>query len=119
MKRILTNKKFITMIFMIIAALFILFGTSGCYNYMNEQTVECTVEEKWIKRTNSEGSDLYLVSCGGKVYKVADLLFKGKFNSADIYAKLKVGNKYRLTTTGYRWGFLSEYQNINEYELIG
>lgn len=118
MKRILTNKKFITKIFMIIAVAFILFGTTGCVGYMNEQTVECTVEEKWIKRTSSEGSDLYLVSCGGKVYKVADLLFKGKFNSADIYANLKVGKKYKLSTTGYRWSFFSEYQNINEYELI-
>lgn len=30
MKKILTNKKFITIIFMIIAGLFILVGTSGC-----------------------------------------------------------------------------------------
>lgn len=116
MKRILTNKRFITMIFMIIAVVFILFGTTGCYNYMNEQTVECTVEEKWIKRKNS--NDLYLVSCGEKVYKIEDLLYKGKFNSSDIYANLKVGKKYRLTTTGYRLSYFSEYQNINEYELI-
>ena len=112
------NKKIITMIFIIVAVLFILFGTSGCYNYMNEQTVECTIEEKWIKRTSAEESDLYLVNCDGKVYKITDLLFKGKFNSADIYANLKVGKKYRITTTGYRWAFFSEYQNINDYELI-
>lgn len=87
------------------------------YEYMNEQTIECKIKDKWTKRKN-ESQDLYLVNCGGKTYKIADLLFKGKFNSADIYGNLKKGKTYKIKVTGYRIGLFSEYQNINEYKLV-
>lgn len=87
-------------------------------NYQNEETHQCTVEDKWVKR-ESKSSDVYLVQCDDEVYKVSDLLFKGKFNSSDIYAKLKVGKKYEIITTGYRINALSMYKNINEYRKIG
>lgn len=108
------------LIVFILIILLVLFGVGACtyMDYGNEQTIECTIDEKWIKRTSSKGSDKYLVSCDGKVYKITDLFFKGKFNSADIYAKLKEGKKYKITVTGYRIGFFSEYQNINEFKLI-
>lgn len=86
--------------------------------YGNEKEVICTVNEKWIKRASGDDEELYLVSCGDEVYKITDLLFKGKFDSSNIYAKLKVGKKYKLTVTGYRFGYFSSYQNINDYELI-
>ncbi len=107
------NKKVTTIITIIIALIIILFGTTRCMcKYMNEQQVTCTVDDKWIKR--SDEKDIYLVSCDEKVYKITDLLYKGKFNSSDIYAKLKKGKKYKLTVTGYRLSYFSEYQNINE-----
>ena len=86
--------------------------------YTNEETHQCIVEDKWVKR-QSEKSDVYLVQCGDNVYKVSDLLFKGKFNSSDIYAKLKVGKKYEIVTTGYRFNLFSMYKNINDYKEIG
>lgn len=82
------------------------------WNYGNEQQVTCTVDDKWIKR--SDEKDIYLVSCDEKVYKITDLFYKGKFDSSNIYAKLKKGKKYKLTVTGYRNGYFSSYQNINE-----
>lgn len=86
--------------------------------YGNEREVTCTVNEKWTKRGSGKNSkDVYLVSCGNEVYKIEDLLWKGKFDSSNIYANLKVGKKYKLTVTGYRFGYFSSYQNINEYEL--
>ncbi len=87
--------------------------------YGNEREVICTVNEKWIKRASGEDKkDMYLVSCGDEVYKITDLFFKGKFDSSNIYANLKVDKKYKLTVTGYRFGYFSSYQNINDYELI-
>lgn len=87
--------------------------------YGNEREVICTVNEKWIKRASGEDKkDMYLVSCGDEVYKITDLFFKGKFDSSNIYANLKVGKKYKLTVTGYRFGYFSSYQNINDYELV-
>ena len=86
------------------------------WSYGNEQTVTCTINDKWIKR--SDDKDIYLVSCDDEVYKITDLFYKGKFDSSNIYAKLKKGKKYKLTVTGYRFGYLSSYQNINDYKLL-
>lgn len=107
-------KKIILVIIMCI----IILSCAGCVGYMNEQTVQCEVKDKWIKRPQGVDDELYLVNCGGKTYKVSDLLFMGKFNSADIYGNLEIGKEYKLEVTGFRWGYFSEYQNINSYELI-
>lgn len=88
------------------------------FEYGNEQRVTCTVDDKWIKRASGDDEELYLVSCDEQVYKISDLLFKGKFDSSNIYAKLKIGKKYELTVTGYRFGYFSSYQNINDYQLV-
>ena len=84
--------------------------------YQNEESHTCTVQDKWVKR-DSMSSDKYLVQCGNEVFEITDLMFKGKFNSSDIYANLKIGKKYEITTTGYRFKLLSMYKNINEYEV--
>lgn len=84
--------------------------------YQNPQTITCEVKEKWVK--NYDRGSAYLVKCDNTVYKVSDLLFKGKFNSSDIYAALEVGKKYEIKTTGYRIHWLSIYQNINEYKEV-
>lgn len=86
------------------------------FGYQNEETSKCTVEDKWIKRSGED--DVYLVQCDNEIYEISDLIFKGKFNSSDIYANLKVGNTYEITTTGYRVEFFSWYKNINEYKMI-
>ncbi|MBO5138704.1 MAG: hypothetical protein J6B89_03580 [Bacilli bacterium] len=103
----------VTIIGIIVLICFICFQ----FNYGNEKEVTCTIEDKWIKRA-SKSSDVYLVSCDDQVYKVSDLLFKGKFDSSNIYAKLKIGKKHRLTVTGYRFGWFSSYQNINDFKLV-
>ena len=117
MNKVLRNKKIVRLLATTVFLTIILLST-GCVGYMNEQTVECTIKDKWIKRPSGNEDELYLVNCGGKTYKIEDLLFLGKFNSADIYGNLEIGKKYRISTTGYRWGYFSEYQNINDYELI-
>ena len=99
----------------LIIGILIFIATLG---YQNEEITQCTVEDKWVKR-QSQYSDVYLIQCGNEVYKVSDLLFKGKFNSSDVYAKLKVGKRYEITTTGYRFEFFSMYKNINEFREIG
>lgn len=86
--------------------------------YTNEQVLTCTVQDKWIKRPKGNDDELYLVNCGGNTYKVEDLFWKGKFNSADIYGNLEVGKTYEIEVTGHRLGFFSEYQNINKYKEV-
>ena len=75
-----------------------------------------TVTDKWVKRTDER--DLYLVGTENEVFKIEDNIFVGKFNSSDIYNKIKVGSKYRITTTGVRNNFMSWYRNINTIEEV-
>ena len=105
-------KKLILFFVMVVLCL----SCSGCMEYINNRTIECEINDKWIKR--NDDADIYLISCDNEVYKISDLLFKGKFNSSNIYANLKIGRRYKLSVSGYRLPFFSEYQNINSYELI-
>lgn len=85
--------------------------------YQNEETIEITVKDKYIKRNGEH--DLYLVvSSNGDTYKIEDLLWKGKFNSTDLYNQLDIGNKYEITVTGIRLQYFSMYKNINKIEKI-
>ena len=47
-----------------------------------------------------------------------DILLKGKFNSSTIQGKLKEGEKYNITTVGWRIPLFSCYPNIIEYEKV-
>jgi hypothetical protein len=91
---------------------------TGCSNGNRswKEVVECTVQDKWVKRNDDE--EKYLVSCDDEVYQITDNILYGKFNSSDIYAKLKIGKKYKLTVTGFRSGLFSSYKNINKFEKL-
>ncbi len=106
--------KLLKIILLVIPILFF----TGCSenNSSWEEVIECTVQDKWVKR-NGE-SEKYLVSCDEEVYQITDNILYGKFNSSDIYAKLKKDSKYKLTVTGFRNGFLSSYKNINKFEEV-
>lgn len=103
-------------VLIILILLTLILSCTGCQDYMNERQVTCKVQDKWVKRSN--GDDVYLVQCDDEVYKITDLTLYGKFNSTDIYARLKKNHKYKLTITGYRWRYWSEYPNINEYQEV-
>lgn len=114
------NKRIIYLCLLLVPVLFL----TGCSNENtnNEEEdwfteVECTVEDKWVKR--NDDIEKYLVSCDDEVYQITDNILYGKFNSSDLYAKLKIGKKYKLQISGFRSGIFSAYKNINEIELIG
>lgn len=89
----------------------------GTVDYQNEETIEITVKDKYVKRSGDD--DLYLVAGdNGETYKIEDLLWKGKFNSTDLYNQLTIGDKYKITTTGIRLQYFSMYKNINKIEKI-
>lgn len=79
--------------------------------YSNEKEIEITISDKYTK---GESGTYFIIDNDDNAYVVHDLLFIGKFNSTDIYNKLKVGNTYKVKTTGVRNHFLSMYPNINE-----
>jgi hypothetical protein len=78
----------------------------------NEKTVYGTVTDKYVKNDGDTSS--YYVVVDGKPYVNTDSLIKGKFNSADIQAKIKTGNKVKMETYGFRNNFFSFFPNIKE-----
>ncbi len=107
----------ITTILIILIILGPLLYATGLYfiQYSNEETIEITVKDKYIKRKSND--DIYMVvSENDDTYKIIDMIFIGKFNSTDLYNQLEVGKTYKITVTGIRNNFLSEYKNINKIE---
>jgi hypothetical protein len=47
-----------------------------------------------------------------RVFENTDSFIEFKFNSSDLYGKLKEGKTYELRTYGWRIPFLSKYENI-------
>lgn len=83
----------------------------------NIQTYKVTVQDKG--RVGGDKDGKYLVYCldaegNSRVFEVTDSLFKFRFNSADTYNLIQVGETYTFTAGGYRIPFFSMYPNIYE-----
>lgn len=84
-----------------------------------ERTETCTVIEKTqiTAPADSAQPSTYRIAtreCG--VMEVGDSLLKLKFNSADVYHSIEVGNIYNMTVIGWRNGFFSLFPTIIEAE---
>ena len=76
-----------------------------------------------IDKSYSGESDGYIVwfeDEDGTQYEFQneDSILRGKFNSGTVQGKLKEGNKYNITTAGWRIPIFSMYPNIIDYELV-
>lgn len=107
-----------------IVVLIVLWSTLGMsiVKILNTQTYEVIVQSKEVKN-NSESSK-YLVftvdaeTGESRVFEVTDSLWKGRFDSADVYNMILPGHTYKFTTGGYRIPLFSMYQNIYEVTEI-
>lgn len=75
--------------------------------YKNEEVQEGVVTDKYNKRSG-DSDKFYIVLDDDKIIQNSDLLFKKKFNSADIQASIK-GDKIKVKTIGYRVHFFNMY----------
>lgn len=83
----------------------------------NDHSYTITVTDK--ERVNKEEESKYLIfgeDENGNIYvfENTDSLLRLKFNSSDIYAKIKEGETYTFTVIGLRIPIFSEYENIIE-----
>lgn len=113
-----TNLIFVLVIFSMLALLvgsvvYTVVYTIAAYNHTQEY--KGTITEKYNKRSYKQDK-FYIVLDDKTVIENSDLLFKGKFNSADIQPKLKVGEKVTIKTVGYRIPILSTYPILYEFE---
>ncbi len=96
------------------------------FSYVTTQaSYDVIVTDKAIKRI--DGRDVYLIyteliSTGEagevRVFQITDSFTRMRFDSADMYASIKVGRPYHFEVFGKRTEILSEYENIIYAELI-
>jgi hypothetical protein len=100
--------------FVAVCVLFFLgiIGFSAASAYVNEEERVCTVAEKDRTQKSGSGSDMriYTEECG--TLTVRDIMWRGQFDSADIYSDLGVGNSYQIRTVGWRIPVLSEFPSV-------
>ena len=80
----------------------------------SETTVTFTVEDKAIKRYRDD--DKYLVYTDNGTYEITDSLVYWRWDSSDLYGKIKVGETYEAKVYGWRIPIFSSYKNIVSIE---
>lgn len=81
----------------------------------DEHTVTCTVTDK--DRGGQDGSyRIYTEECGQLAN--VDSVWRGKFDSADVWQDIKPGHVYELTVVGARIPVLSEFPNVLAVEPV-
>ena len=78
-----------------------------------EDTVTITVEDKAVKR-HGDSDDKYLIYTDNGTYEITDSLAYWRWDSSDLYGKMKVGHTYECKICGWRIPFFSTYKNIIE-----
>ncbi|MBS3510438.1 hypothetical protein KCX33_02740 [Staphylococcus aureus] len=86
-------------------------------SYQNKEVHQGTITDKYNKRQDKEDK-FYIVLDNKQVIENSDLLFKKKFDSADIQARLKVSDKVEVKTIGYRIHFLNLYPVLYEVKKV-
>ena len=83
---------------------------------VNEQTYVVTVQskERVVIGTNDSKYLVYTTDSNGEsyVFEITDSLFRLRFDSADTYNLIQVGETYAFTACGYRVPIFSMYPNI-------
>lgn len=85
-------------------------------NYIHVINIEGTVIDKYSKKSGKSDKFYIVVQQNDDTEKVitnTDGILMMKFNSADIQAEIKKGEKYNFTLRGYRIPFLSLFPNID------
>lgn len=93
-------------------------------NFSNAHKYIVTITDKERVTTQSDKDNIdskYLIygeNESGKTYvfENTDTLFRGKFNSSDVYGALREGETYELTVIGFRVHIFNWYENIIDFK---
>ena len=110
--------KFVYGVWAALLALFLVIGITIHKNYFTIETNEVIVSKTERVVDKNAGTASYLVFTDLGVYENTDSLLHWKWDSSDIHGKLIEGEKYRLTTYGYRIKLFSMYRNVTNLEKI-
>lgn len=91
--------------------------------YFDRETITTTVFDK-ERVCDSDGDGgttcTYLVFTENGTFQISDALIgHRRFNSSDVYGRVRDCHNYEITSYGWRIPFLSQYPNITEMEDLG
>ena len=121
MRRKKNTKTFFVAI-MIAVILVLSIGYEAIFSFNDtEYKITVTDKERIYEGSGDTSSSKYLVfgdddNGNSLVFENTDCFIRGKWNSSNIQGQLKEGNTYKVTVVGYRFPFLSMYQNIIKIE---
>ena len=95
------------------------------FTSFNDHTYTATVtdKERIVKTSNGKADSYYLIFCKDDTgnyfeFKNADNFLRLKFKSSNIYNQIEIGETYKFTVVGLRFGLFSWYENIIDFEKI-
>lgn len=97
--------------FVVFVTLMLLVGAYWGFYHTTEEWIEVTVVGKEAVTHNKKTQ--YLVFTEDETFECEDSLYHGKFNSSDVYGRIKPG-RYRMRVEGWRIPLFSVYRNIIE-----
>lgn len=102
----------------LISVIVIVIFTYPTMYYVSSDTIEITIEskERVVTGSGDSISSKYLIYTDKGVFECTDSWLFFKFNSSDIYSKLKDGKTYKVHVAGWRIQFFSSYKNIISIE---
>lgn len=77
---------------------------------VTEETITITVTDKSVKRYDDK--DKYLIYTDKGTYEITDTVAYFRYDSSDLYGRMKVGKTYECTVCGWRIPIFSRYKNI-------
>jgi hypothetical protein len=109
------NEYVAAFIFLAFIALIVFVPIQLYFASVDEITMNVTEKE----RIAYEQGSRYLVWTENEVFENTDAWIFLKFDSSDIYGKIKVGHTYKTKVVGWRIPFFSWYRDIiNVEELV-
>lgn len=83
------------------------------YTYGTKFSDHVVIEDK-ERITETDGESRYIIFTNKGVFENTDSFWYFKFDSSDVYSKLRRGNSYTIKAYGWRIPFMSSYPNIVE-----
>lgn len=96
-----------------IAVIAALVGVAAA-SYAERRTVTATVTDKErVCESTDSGSDCkYLIFTDKGTFRIEDSLLIGRFDSSDLYGRVREDRTYRFEVYGWRIPFASKYPNV-------
>jgi hypothetical protein len=92
----------------------------GSYARPETDTTVVAGKER-VCSSNGDGkvSCRYLVYTERGTYQVADSIIALRWNTSDLYGRIKPCHRYEVTAIGWRWGPMSLYPNVTGLVDLG